>query len=488
MTRHFTRIVSRSATKVLLLAAVFAADTAHADKPKAILLAIGIEKYELEHLNALSYVAEDTLGVARAISNIADLDAARSRIMISDREWKSAEPIPGEIAGIPVESFDDGIKRSSVTDAVEEFFAKVNRQSPSPDAPEEIVFVYLGGHGESQSDEVGVSFLPSDFRDDFTRDYSISTLTTEHDNGPKLNNTVIILNMCKSGNLPGSMAASSKRELRDQIIQLSKGSAQRHFVPASVSYQNTFEWDGKGSLLALALTDVLKYATEPGSSQITLGSLWRALGDRLDAVQQEFETAEGIELDLTPVNLADQLTETAAALPIGKTNEFAARQSQLMAEALAAVAFDRQDQDRTEILRLASHLFGRAADLSVQDLAENRLWQGRTMLAAGEKGSDLAFDAARRAAHTSPELQKLTEIEAQANPVPMTVILWDEPFFSARQVAPDPIGPEEWQNAFENLLRGRIVCACTCAKTTNFAIFRKFSIWLWRATKSGNRN
>ena len=89
MTRHFTRIVSRSATKVLLLAAVFAADTAHADKPKAILLAIGIEKYELEHLNALSYVAEDTLGVARAISDIADLDAARSRIMISDRDRKS---------------------------------------------------------------------------------------------------------------------------------------------------------------------------------------------------------------------------------------------------------------------------------------------------------------------------------------------------------------------------------------------------------------
>ena len=144
--------------------------SAQGSKPRAVLLAIGIEKYDLEHLNRLNFVAEDAIDVARSLTDVAEIDPERSRILIADREWRGNGPIPQHVAGIEVEHFDR-IEFTTVNEVVDSFFQGVDRYTPSEDAPEEIVFVYLGGHGEAiPGSRAGVSYLPSNFQEDFTRD------------------------------------------------------------------------------------------------------------------------------------------------------------------------------------------------------------------------------------------------------------------------------------------------------------------------------
>src|SRR5262249_27991320 len=109
-----------------------------------------VERYDLNHLNTLEYVAEDALAVWERLKAVTNFDETRSQLLVADRVPKG--PLP-----VSPDQLRERLDYFTLRKALEEFLRKAQ--------PDDLVVIYLGGHGAIKSDtpSAGVFFLPSDF-------------------------------------------------------------------------------------------------------------------------------------------------------------------------------------------------------------------------------------------------------------------------------------------------------------------------------------
>ena len=336
---------------------------------------VGVEKYQHEEqYDKLKSVGEDAFAVWNALKAVTDFDDKRSVLRIADRD-----PTGALLPEDPVQR-PSTIGRNQLIDDLEKFLVQATNEN-------DLVVIYLGGHGalKKQAEDLGVSFLPSDFKETpggWRRNIPVSTLLTKIDETlsarPTIE-TVFLGNYCHAGAV-GQMgdgdfsqdrfASSSKKD-----ASAVSGDVRIAYIPACAGSKSTYERSQTGGR-----SEYVYYLDK---------ALRGAAGDSLGTI-----TASGV-LSYIRKELADEgrgpveLPGFYGEIKIGKTLKQEARMRRLLGNGALSVCLDQPAKHQEYLAPLAEHYFARCAEIQSSTKFSNLFSQLQCRLTLAEVRTDM---------------------------------------------------------------------------------------------------